>query len=190
MARISIAGLLGFVAVFAIGLAALVKASSVWAGFVFTLTIGFGFGGVLGIILRGWRRGGWLGFVLFGWGYYLIGNISVLGLEENAWLLPDAASEWIFSTSNSPPVLLGKIYGVTGQPTPEGSAFLTVQAVYFERSRAATMIGRWLWVLLFAEVGSVLGVLLGRGRTTSEVAPAPTVRPVADGPSTAVPDVP
>ena len=104
MGRTSVAGLLGFVAVFAIGLAAMVNATSVWAGVVFTLMVGLLLASVLAVILPGGRRGGWLGFALFGWGYFLVGNVPALGLASDCWLLPDAVADWIFLKSNPQPV--------------------------------------------------------------------------------------
>jgi hypothetical protein len=167
MGRISIAGVLGFVAIFAIGLAALVNATSAWAGLVFILTIGLLLTSVLGLILRGWRRGGWLGFALFGWGYFLIGHIAALGLAEYSWTLPDTAADWIFSKANvepvPPPSMATGTPGST-QSSPEDLAYFGARAVYNERSNHALVIGRWLSVLLFAEVGAVIGLILGRGR--------------------------
>ena len=171
MGRFSLAGVLGFVAVFAIGLAALVNATTVWAGVAFTLTIGTLLASVLAVILRGWRRGGWLGFALFGWGYFLLGNLSSLGLAPNSWLLPDAAAEWAFSKANPMPVPPASFStNVPGSVpmTPEASAYFLAQEVYNGRSANATNIGRWLSVLLIAEVGAILGVLLARGRRAGE----------------------
>jgi hypothetical protein len=193
MGRISIAGMLGFVAVFAIGFAALVNATAVWVGVAFTLTIGVLLASVLAAILRGWRRGGWLGFALFGWGYLLLGNVSALGLVVYASTLPDVASEWVFSKSNSRPVppaaFLNNVAG-SRPMTPEDFAYYLANDAYNNRSGNATIIGRWLSVLLFAEVGAILGVLLARGRRVGEATPAAADRPGAAGHSTTVPHVP
>jgi hypothetical protein len=176
MRRISVAGLLGFVAVFAIGLAALVNATAVWTGVVFTLMVGLLLTSVLAAILRGWRRGGWLGFALFGWGFFLLGNISGLGLAPSTWLLPDLAAQWIFSTSNTEPLApaIWHTYDSDGhaRETPEYRDYLVATNLRNERSSNATLIGRWLSVLLLAEIGAILGVLLARGRRAGEVAPA------------------
>ena len=173
MGRISIAGVLGSVAVFAIGLAALVNATSVWSGVAFTLTIGLLLASVLATILRGWRRGGWFGFALFGWGYFLIVYTSAFGLASQAWLLPDSATEWIFSKSNPtpiPPAELSTYVPGSQSPTPEASAYFFAANAHDERAANATNIGRWLSVLLFAEVGAILGVLLARGRRANDAA--------------------
>ena len=176
MGRISIAAVLGFVAVFAIGLAALVNATSVWAGVSFTLTVGVLFSSVLATILRGWRRGGWLGFALFGWGYFLLGYTSVFGVASDFWLLPDAATEWIFARSNRAPVLPPSFSTAAqgSRPlTPEDSAYYAAARDYNDRFAIAGRIGRWLSVLLFAGVGAFLGILLGQGRRQVDAASTP-----------------
>jgi hypothetical protein len=104
MRRISIAGLLGFVAVFAISLAALVNATYAWRGAVFTLTMMMLFASVLGVIFRGWRTGGWLGFALFGWGYLLLGTTLPLSFLPHQRLLTDLAADWVFEKSNHRPI--------------------------------------------------------------------------------------
>lgn len=110
MGRISIAGLLGVVAFFAIGLAALIHPSDVWAGVIFTIVIGTLLASILGMLLRGWRRGGWLGFAIFGWGYLLLGSVSGLGMMAQGRLLTDSAANWVFEKSHpfpepeSPPI--------------------------------------------------------------------------------------
>ena len=55
----------------------MVNATFIWAGVVFTLTIGVLLASVLALILRGWRGGGWLGFALFGWGFLIFGILSL-----------------------------------------------------------------------------------------------------------------
>ena len=176
MGRISIAGVLGSVAVFAIGLAALVNATTAWAGVAFTLTVGVLFASVLATILRGWRRGGWLGLALFGWGYFLLGNLSSPGPITSTWLLPDAASEWIFSKANPPPIPpTSSSTNVSGSRPmiPQDTNYYIALERHNHRAMYATNIGRWLSVLLFAGVGAILGVLLARGRRANDAAPPP-----------------
>jgi ABC-type antimicrobial peptide transport system permease subunit len=68
--RISLAGLMALIFVFAIGVAALRDASETWTGIVLLLTLGLLCVSVFGVIYRsGGRRAWWLGFGLFGWGY-------------------------------------------------------------------------------------------------------------------------
>jgi hypothetical protein len=181
MRRISIAGVLGVVAVFAVGLAALVQATDVWSGVVFTLTIGLLMASVLAVCLRGWRSGAWLGFTVFGWGYLLVGNISGLNLATQAWLLSDSVAEWVFSTSNAAPVPPAVSHAQTPygyDETPEHTAFRIAAADYNSRLSQALMIGRLLWVLMFAGVGATVVSVLARPRRTGGIEPADPKSPV------------
>jgi hypothetical protein len=200
MGRTSVAGLLGFVAVFAIGLAALVNATDVWVGVAFTLMFGLLLASVLALILPGGRRGGWLGFALFGWASFLVGSIPALGLDSNSCLLPDAVAEWIFERSNPKPVpppnwspaltSFGGLGGMAPQGSPpmtqEGYAYIAATNDRDSRSSNARNIGRWLAVLLFAGAGASFSVLLARWRRARDVATAPVNGRDSDGSSTAV----
>ena len=108
MKRISIAGLLGFVIAFALGLAAVVNASEFWAGAMSFLTIVTLLGSVLGTVLRGWRSGGWLGFAVFGWGYYF-SLILMLGLADEMVSLSETAAVWVFEKANPAPSVVVSI---------------------------------------------------------------------------------
>jgi hypothetical protein len=187
MRRISIAGLLGFVGLVAVGLSALVNATEVWVGVAFVLMLGLLLTSVLPIVFRGRRAVGWVGFAVFGWGYFLLGNISGLGMNDQERLISDAASRWIFEKSNShPPIPPGWTYEGTGIPlTPESAPYVDALIQRSKRSKNAEFIGYWLSILLVAEIGAILGVLLAR----SEVTPARNDRLDANGPSTAVPHV-
>jgi hypothetical protein len=103
MVRISIAGLLGFVVAFALGLAALISGTDLWRGVACTLTLAVLLGSVLGIVLRGWRDGGLLGFALFGWGYLLMA-LMASGMADHLRELSDPLARWVFESSNIPPV--------------------------------------------------------------------------------------
>ncbi len=165
MGRISIGGVLGVVAVVAFGLAGLVRATSLWAGITFTLMMAMLLGSVVGLVLRGWRGGGWLGFAVFGWGFFIFGSLPGLGLVVYSTNLSATASQWVFTQSNTPPTqppTLTIVNPSTGQPTPEYLAFQASSSDYQERSVHSQMIGRWLWILLFAGFGAILGVILAR----------------------------
>ncbi len=179
MGRISIAGLLGFVAVFAFGLAALVGASNAWVGATFTLSVGLLLTSVLVVILRGRGNGGWPGFALFAWGYFFFGYVAAV----DAWLVPDAVTGWVFSKSNSPPI--PPAWMATATPgsramTPEDSAYYVASEEYNKRSTNAGRIGRWLAVLVFGGAGAVIGVVLALGRQPVEAPPVPPARPEPD----------
>src|SRR3954449_13470858 len=80
--RISLAGLMALIFVFAIGVAALRDASETWTGIVLLMTLGLLGVSVFGVIYRsGGRRAWWLGFGLFGWGY--------VALSSSPWSKPE-----------------------------------------------------------------------------------------------------
>ena len=169
MVRISIAGLLGMVAVFAIGFAALVNASDLWLGATLTLTIGLLLGSVLGVILRPDCRGGGLlvGFALFGWGFFLLG-LAPAGLSDHLRGLSDTPARWAFEKANALPV---RPPPYLGPDTPTTTNLLTIynDATRDFRNRRANagVIGQWLTVLLMAMVGAIAGAFLARGRPST-----------------------
>jgi hypothetical protein len=68
--RLSIAGLMGIVAVASLGLTALRSDSPIWAGVMFLTTCAVLSLAVVGSLCRaGKERTWWLGFATFGWGY-------------------------------------------------------------------------------------------------------------------------
>jgi hypothetical protein len=68
--RFSIAGLMGFVLLTAIGFAALRSPSETWSGVLLLATLGaFGIALVGAFCRTGAERGGWIGFAVFGWIY-------------------------------------------------------------------------------------------------------------------------
>jgi hypothetical protein len=189
MTRISIAGVLGFVAVFALGLTALIRPSDAWAGAIFTMVLGMLLASVLGTLLRGWRRGGWLGFALFGWGFFLFGSVPGLGMVDQARLLPYSAASWVFETSNPydepqlPPILPSGVSPFevdTPAPAPPSSVAVgtpidlvmeynshIVFDRYVKREATAELIGYWLSIPLSGCLGAILGVLLARPQPKS-----------------------
>jgi hypothetical protein len=178
MVRISIAGLLGFVVAFALGLAALISGTDLWRGVACTLTLAVLLGSVLGIVLRGWRDGGLLGFALFGWGYLLMA-LMASGMADHLRELSDPLARWVFESSNIPPVapppappsspgiILGSRMG-----NQQMTDYQSAMSEFRSRRGNATLIGHWLAVQLFAMVGAILGILLARWRRASaRVAP-------------------
>jgi hypothetical protein len=78
--RISIASLLGIVAVIAIGLAGMLSASSVWTTAAATVTLALLLTALLAsVLLDGTDRAFWAGFALFGWSYLLLVNWDWVG---------------------------------------------------------------------------------------------------------------
>ncbi len=174
MRRFSVGGLLGFVGLLAVGLAALVNATAVWVGVVFTLTVGILLAGVLGWILRGRSGGAWVGLVVFGWGFFLLGQMP--GLEAHARLPSFAAAHWIYSKANAFPVQPPGFGGVPGSVpmTTEAAQYFNDVEDYNRLAANAPTIGHWLFILIFAQGGAVLGGLIDRGRR-----PGPEVPPAA-----------
>ncbi len=174
MGRISIAGLLGLVGLFAVGLAALTSATAAWLGFFFLLTFGLLFAGVVGWILRGRRSGGWVGFVVFGWGFFLLEYRP--GVNSFDRLASDAVADWAFEMVNPTPV------DPPGWPptttlTPPEQAYYNAASSHHERAVNAEIIGHWLFLLLAGQIGSILGVVVARGRGPGVEAPPPTTIP-------------
>jgi hypothetical protein len=177
MVRFSIAGLLGFVIAFALGLAALIAGTDLWRGVVCTLTLAVLVSSVLGIILRGWRGGGSLGFALFGCSYFLL-SLMTVGMNDHLRELTDPLARWVFESSNAPPL------APPTSPTPavivpgprlvsqQMTDYQTAMSDFRNRRGNATLIGHWLANLAFAGLGAILGGLLARGRRAGvEAAP-------------------
>jgi hypothetical protein len=114
MGRISIAATLGWVVLFAVGMAALVNASEFWVGVTFHLTIGAILTGVVGLILRGRRGGGWLGFAVFGSCYFLL---YLLGASATIRSMSDPVATWAFEKANRRPAVPASVV-----PGPTASA--------------------------------------------------------------------
>ena len=88
--RLSIAGLMTIVLIFALGLVALRSESATWAGGVYLLTFAVLLLGIVGAVCRtGSERAWWLGFALFGIGYFRPAwflGFRVLSLPTTAFL--------------------------------------------------------------------------------------------------------
>jgi hypothetical protein len=104
--RISLAGMLGVVAVIAIGLASLVSATVFWTSAASTVTLAVLLGALVGtMLLRGPERAYAVGFATFGWAYLLLVNWSWIGAQFGHDLtggLGDLA-ESLFPTEPEPP---------------------------------------------------------------------------------------
>src|SRR4051794_34815811 len=78
--RLSIAGLLGIVAVAALGMTGLRSATTFWTSAAGTITLGLFLGSILGAcMLRGRERAGCVGFALFGIVYLILVNWDWIG---------------------------------------------------------------------------------------------------------------
>ncbi len=160
--RLSIAGMLGYVALVAYWLAAIRSSSVLWTRLAATFTLAALLTSVLGAILsRGLARSFWLGFALFGWVY--------LGMVAGDWFggfgqdlcggLSDLAELVI------PPVPDLRYWPVQ---TLSESAY---KALSFERREKIVNfvgIGRMGLSLLFAMVGGLIGRWFAARRETSQ----------------------
>ena len=165
--RMSIAGLLGIVAVIAIGLAGMRSASTLWTTAAATVTLALLLMALLAsILLDGTERAFWAGFALFGWSYLLLVNWDWVGGQFGHDLtggLSDLA-EAIFD--EGPPA--------TGPQSGPGAPAVPVVfgARYLQTARARQIqlgnfvqIGRMSLALLFGLVGGAIARgLAGRGR--------------------------
>jgi hypothetical protein len=173
MGRISIAATLGWVVAFALGFAALVNASEFWSGATLLLMLVALLASVLGTILRGWRGGGWLGFAVFGWVYLLLLITSWMGVEIAG--LSDPLGAWVFEKANPRPIVPASMLPQAPPaanpvtiPNPDEQEksyeYNIAWKGWSDRYQRAELIGRRLAILAFAGLGSIVGLLLARGR--------------------------
>jgi hypothetical protein len=178
--RISLATLIGIVAVIALGLAGMVSGSRLWLMLASTVTLAL----LLAALLASWLFSGidrafWVGFALFGWTYLImvnwdwvggqIGHDLTAGISEAAeWLLPDikpppfpfgSPTPWPVSTTSPAPF---------GQAVPAPPAPVN-QVDYMERSRQRQIkIGNFVQIcrmsgaLCFGVLGGWLARILAQ----------------------------
>ena len=71
--RLTIASIMGFVVLVALGFAAVKNPTELWAGSLFLATLGMLLLSVVGVAsCSGNMRIGWIGFALFGFGYFIL----------------------------------------------------------------------------------------------------------------------
>ncbi len=176
MKRISLARLLGFIGLFAVGLAAIARASLMWNGIIYTIMVGSLFAGLLGAIILGRRGGRWIGFALFGWGYFALHFLPSFPITAD--YLPDESAGWVYDRANpapvepkpaapAPPAVPMTSPPVSSPLVDPAGPVLDLSYQYainhhsFNRTQAE-QIGFSLFVLLFALSGSILGGHLSR----------------------------
>lgn len=159
--RATLAGLMGFVLVAALGLAALRVASPPWAGVTYLTTRGLlGLAALNVIYCRGARRAWWLGFAIFGWGW-LISLMSRLG--------------WTFPYLQASAVLLA-LAPHLGHPLEHDGAPRQVGSVAMN----FLQIGHDFWTIQFALIGAILGrVVYARSRDRALEPELPPIEPAA-----------
>ena len=100
--RVTIAGLIGLVALAGLATAAISAATSAWAGFWYSLTFFLLLASLLGIGFgRGSRRVFWTGFAALGWGYMVLQYVPIFGHYLGPRMLAPAGSGPLFEAIHS-----------------------------------------------------------------------------------------
>jgi hypothetical protein len=189
--RISMASLLGFIAVLALGLAGIKSASSLWTTAASTVTLAM----LLGSILAAWQLAGvdrafWAGFALFGWTYLVLVNWDWIGgpfgHDLTAGLSDLAESMFgevpipiVPQLPGAPPRPFPAIAGQSPLPPPGIS-----QSEYLELVRQRQIkignfvqIGRLALSLAFGLLGGFIATVFARRRESTAKLPAASTLP-------------
>lgn len=159
--RFSLAGLLGFVTVAAIGFVVLRNASEVWGQVMFTSAVAVLLFGVLAAMYRRRQaRAFWVGFLVFGWAYM----VMVYG----PWFEGHVGRRLVTTG------VLGSVHATLQKPTQvlfyrgddeQYLSQLESSLAQTDRSLAhVEAVGQPLFALLFALVGGVAGRWVYGGR--------------------------
>lgn len=112
--RVSIGGMIGLVALAALGFAAIRVASPAWAGALTSLTFFAMVASLLGIVFgRGSRRVFWTGFASLGWAYLFLANTSWFAPSPNPMLGPARIGQFFLAPALSP-VIYDLLHSVEG----------------------------------------------------------------------------
>jgi hypothetical protein len=190
--RISLATLIGIVAVFALSLAGMLSTSRLWLTLASTLTLVL----LLAALLASWLFAGmervfWVGFALFGWTYLMLvnwdwvggqfGHDLTVGISEAAdWLLPEVKAPALPFGVPTPAPPVSAVLPASLGPTLPAPAALANSAAYFELSRQRQIkignfvqIGRMLGTLGFGVLGGWLALILAKRAERSARAETP-----------------
>ena len=184
--RISLASLLGIVAVIAMGLAGMVSASSLWTTAAATVCLAVLLSAVLAArLLTGIDRAFWAGFALFGWSYLLLVNWDWVGGQFGHDLtagLSDIA-ESMFADVAIPGPPQSPAIAPAGRPAV-GFNIQYLESVRGRQIRLGNFvqIGRMILSLLFGLLGGwIAGSFAGR-REAGAKSPGPsTSGPIGPG---------
>jgi hypothetical protein len=164
--RISLATLIGIVAVIALGLAGMLSTSRLWLMLASTVALAL----LLAALLASWlfcgeERAFWVGFALFGWTYLIlvnwdwvggqIGHDLTVGFNEAAeWLLPQVRDPGLqFGVATLPPGTSTMLPGAPGQAVPVPRVVVR-EAEYFELVRR-----RHIKLGNFVQICRIMGAL-------------------------------
>jgi hypothetical protein len=182
--RISMASLLGIVAVIALGLAGIRSASSLWTTAAATVTLALLLASILAAwLLAGVDRAFWAGFALFGWTYLLLVNWDWVGGQFGHDLtagLSDLAESMfaepvpiVPATPVAPPLLTVP----APRPAPPASSYLEEVRQRQIKIGNFVQIGRLTLALLFGLLGGFIATVLARRRESTAKVPAASTLP-------------
>lgn len=153
--RLNISGLLGIVAVSALGLAGLRSATTFWTSAAGALTLALLLGAALGVfLLRGRDRAACAGFALFGMVYLVLVNWDWVGGQFGISLTAGLGD---FADSLLPMPSLASRPNPSGLPIGVPSEVLAARQI---RVGNVLQIGRMVLSLLFGLVGGWIAVSL------------------------------
>ncbi len=180
-------------AVFAVGMAALFNSSAAWATIMtLSMTILLLLAGIAVVYRTGRCRAGWIGFLIFGWGYILLSvlqehsqeapidfpslNRHILAqmhLKRNLKPIPGSYADIMDDESDSPYYVSVKVLEMVqlGHYKVQFSdgRVKTVNPTLFrqDNKKFYLPVGRSLLNLLFALIGSLVGILVYETRPRS-----------------------
>jgi hypothetical protein len=199
--RISLASMLGIVAVMAMGLAGIVSASTLWTTVAATVTLALLLSAAIAArLLDGLERAFWAGFALFGWTYLLLvnwdwvggpfGHDLTAGLSDVAEVM--FAEVTVTAPPQPPPMpALGQTPPsaspnsnrplVNPVPTPVTPVLSNSQYLELVRARQIKLgnfvqIGRMFLALLFGLLGGVIARTIAQARVDPAAAREPPSR--------------
>jgi hypothetical protein len=171
--RISIAGLLGIVAVMAIWLAGMRSASSLWTTSAATVTLTLLLTALLAaFLLSGTDRAFWAGFAVFGWSYLLLVNWDWIGGQFGHDLTSALSEIADAMLDDVPPPAAASPSAPFTPPLPAPSS--SGQALQLARARQIKLgnfvqIGRMALSLLFGLLGGAIARSLAQRRNSAPV---------------------
>jgi hypothetical protein len=172
MFRFSLAALLLFVLLAALGCAALVNANELWRQTTTTAALTLLLGATLAAILwQGERKAAATGFALFGWSYLALAFVAAFGLRND--LLTEKAVSWLYPAihgEEQPSVGASKRYQQVVTFVPDGGTVVsggTDLVTYWDVATGQTILGGARPMRPsykdFADIGHVLWALLAAG---------------------------
>jgi hypothetical protein len=195
--RISMASLLGIIAVIALGLAGIKSASSFWTTAAATVTLALLLGALLAAwLLAGADRAFWAGFALFGWTYLVLVNWDWVGgqfghdltaglsdLAESMFAEPVPIVPAAPVAPPLPTLPLNRPYqpptvvNPAPRPAPPGPSYLEEVRQRQIKIGNFVQIGRLTLALSFGLLGGFIATVFARRRESTAKLPAASTLP-------------